>query len=653
MEQLSRQDPHTVGEFRLLAFLGEGGFGRVYLGRSRSGTLAAVKVAHPHIVADPESRARFEREMTAVRRVSGWYTAALIAGDVHDGRPWFAIEFVPSLSLHQIVARHGPLPPRAVWWIADGIAEALVSIHRAGLLHRDLKPANVLVAPDGVRVIDFGIAKLLDSGSHTRKGAMIGTLGYMPREQLDTRTVRQPGDVYSLAATVLYAATGHPPFTGATWKDVFGQLVAAAPPDLSGLPPEFGELLRACLSHEPERRPSPAEVLTTARQRMRLPPGGDGTAVLPDAVLHALRARRREALALGRGTLGPHGTLPLPEAVRTTPVRRSWRCRLPDTPSAPLVADGVLYVTHAGRQLCAVDVRTKAELWTRPAGCAQPTAPAAAGRLLLVGGARGLLVAHDRDGGERRWSRRLGEETVRRPVVSGGTVYASTGDGLVYALDPADGTTRWRFATGGGAASPVTDDGAGTLWLGDAAGRLHALEAATGRRLWSRAVGGAVESAPAVHGGTVYAGGADMCVHAVDARTGAPRWQHHTGGPVRSSPLAPPGTGTVYAGSTDGGIYALDAAHGGVRWRYRTGGAVRCSPALGGDEGALTLYTGSLDGRLYAMAPDSGVVRWRFRTGGWVTQSPVLAGGYVHVSSQDGHVYALDAAVGAGPEAGA
>src|SRR5215469_11743598 len=158
MESLSATDLRTVGEFRLLARLGSGGMGQVFLASSLAGRIVAVKVIHRELCGDADFIQRFRNEAEAAARVSGWYTAPVVAVGVNDNPPWLATAFVPGPSLEDIVTRCGPLPLPAVWRLAAGLAEALRAIHATGLVHRDLKPANVLLALDGPRVIDFGIS---------------------------------------------------------------------------------------------------------------------------------------------------------------------------------------------------------------------------------------------------------------------------------------------------------------------------------------------------------------------------------------------------------------------------------------------------------------------------------------------------------------
>src|SRR5580698_5709326 len=179
MESLAGDDPTEIGGYRLGGRLGAGGMGRVYLAFTAGGRPVALKIVRPELGDDPDFRDRFRQEVTAARRVHGLYTAQVLDADPDASPPWLVTAYVPGPSLQQAVAGHGPLPADAVVLLMAGIAEALQVIHGAGLVHRDLKPSNVLLAADGPRVIDFGIARAADATSMTRTGIAIGSPGFM------------------------------------------------------------------------------------------------------------------------------------------------------------------------------------------------------------------------------------------------------------------------------------------------------------------------------------------------------------------------------------------------------------------------------------------------------------------------------------------
>ncbi|MFE5036442.1 serine/threonine-protein kinase [Streptomyces sp. NPDC056683] len=201
MAALEPGDPRSVGEYQLLRRLGAGGMGRVFLGRSPGGRPVAVKVVRAELVAgQPEFRSRFRREVEAARKVSGAFTAPVVDADPDASLPWLVTSYIAGPSLQDAVAERGPLPATTVLDLAAGLAEALTSIHAAQLVHRDLKPSNVLLAEDGPRVIDFGIARSVESATITQAGLMVGSPGFMSPEQVAGSEVTGASDVFSLGA---------------------------------------------------------------------------------------------------------------------------------------------------------------------------------------------------------------------------------------------------------------------------------------------------------------------------------------------------------------------------------------------------------------------------------------------------------------------
>jgi serine/threonine protein kinase len=347
LEPLRRWDPERIGPYVLLGRLGAGAMGQVFLGRSTAGRLVAVKTIKIEFAEEAGFRARFAHEVAAARRVSGVFTAAVVAADADADMPWLATAYVPAPSLTKLVQACGPLPVPATRWLAAGCAEALESIHLAGLVHRDLKPSNVLVSPDGPRVIDFGVARAAERVQLTVTRGAVGTPAYMAPEQArDTRQASAASDVFSLGATLLYAATGHAPYQGETVMDVLVRL-ATEPPDLAGLPGELTDLVTGCLERSPRQRPTSAALLTELGPYVQAGAAHNGHhAYLTDPAMaligdyqHGPQLTARAPAEDGAGdeaTFGSHTALSAPRA----PTARRWLARrpavLPGRPAPPL-----------------------------------------------------------------------------------------------------------------------------------------------------------------------------------------------------------------------------------------------------------------------------------------------------------------------------
>jgi len=259
-QELQPGDPQVIGPYRLRGQLGVGGMGRVFLGVSEGGRPVAVKVVRADLAADPEFRTRFRREIAVARKVSSQFTAPVLDADVDGPTPWLATSFVAGPSLVDAVSQHGPLPVRAVLELAAGLAEGLRAIHAAGVVHRDLKPSNVLLAPDGPRVIDFGISRAIEASALTHTGMVVGSPGFMSPEQAEGGEVGPPTDIFSLGAVLAYAATGEGPF-GAGSTPALVYRVVHSPASLDRVPAAVRPLIERCLAKDPGQRPTAREIL--------------------------------------------------------------------------------------------------------------------------------------------------------------------------------------------------------------------------------------------------------------------------------------------------------------------------------------------------------------------------------------------------------
>jgi serine/threonine protein kinase len=277
--------------------------GDVYLSFTPGGRAVAIKVVRREFADDPEFRRRFRAEVSAAQRVQGMYTASVVDADPDARRPWLATAYVAGPSLHHAIAEYGPLPLFSVFRLLGGVAEGLAAIHACGLVHRDLKPANVLLAEDGPRVIDFGIAHAADASTITGKNSVIGTPAFMAPEQVRGKSVTAATDVFALGNLALHAATGHTAF-GEGHPAALMHRITNEEPGLDDCPDSLRPIVTRCLAKSPEDRPGLPEIMSHAQEilaghTMQLA----GSSWLPEPVAETLDAydtKARIALSPGR-----------------------------------------------------------------------------------------------------------------------------------------------------------------------------------------------------------------------------------------------------------------------------------------------------------------------------------------------------------------
>ncbi|QNP67450.1 serine/threonine-protein kinase [Streptomyces genisteinicus] len=492
MEQLAPGDPRTIGDYRLLARLGAGGMGQVYLARSARGRTVAVKLVRPELAAQEEFRERFRREVRSARRIGGPWTAPVLDADTEAAAPWVATGYVAGPALGTVVAEHGPLLERSVTVLAAGLAQALTGIHATGVVHRDLKPSNVLITIDGPRVIDFGIARALETvtdGGLTRTGALIGSPGFMSPEQIRGDRVTAACDVFCLGSVLVYAATGRLPF-GTSASGVHAQMyrIAQEEPSLDGVPGDLRDLVLDCLRKDPAARPGLPEVLERtawARQPESEPwiPGS----LVARLGRHAVELLEYEQPGADDGT-GPTATLaaPPPDRTATPPARPATPPPAPGTPptaaraphtsaapgtdpTTPAHPDPVHHATPAQpapAHPATPHPATPAHYAPAVPPAARPAGPPAA----LPGGAPGAPGPHPSAPGRSRIAGTLA-------LVAVALVVALGAGGAVYAVMSGDGGP----GTGAAGRTPSGDTSAradGTAEAGASAGA-HGDEAAT------------------------------------------------------------------------------------------------------------------------------------------------------------------------------
>ncbi|MBC6458094.1 protein kinase domain-containing protein [Actinomadura sp. HBU206391] len=646
MEPLRADDPARIGDYRLVARLGAGAMGRVFLGQGPSGDPVAVKVVHARFAHRQDRRERFAREIAAVRGIDAAYVAPVVDHDASAAEPWLATAYLPGLTLRQVVELHGPLPAPSVRALGAGLARALTAIHRAGVLHRDLKPSNLVLTPDGPRVVDFGIARPDGADTITVPGSLLGTPGYIPPERIRDRRSGREGDVFAFGAVLVYAATGEGPF-GAGSAPALLYRTQSEEPRLDALraavdDPGLTEIIMSCLARDPRRRPT-AEELT---QRFTEAPDPVGTRWLPDEVAASVtgaggpprpphapggRRTRRTVLALGAtgavlATLGPSAYGAFSAGVRQPTKDRTplWTYSSPDSGNEhwftrPTVVGDMVYLSST-MGVHALNCARGELSWTANRGM-----PVRSSATVLRAGTvlrEGTVLFSD----GWLWARRATDGSPEpdwqepwvgitgAPAAGGDQVFLFDTVGYLSAYDGGTGRRRWRLRLvkpgAGGDIDPVRAQGgldpmiAGGLVYA-APGGVFAVDPKVRAVRWRFGEGTA---APAIHGGLLYTAGADR-VHALNAASGAVRWSRDVGARISSGVTV--ADGLVFAGDDSGRLHALDAATGRPRWRFDTNGPLRAAPAAAPG----TVFAGSDNDRLYAITTADGRVRWSHPVG--------------------------------------
>ncbi len=258
-EALRDSDPSFIDEYNLEARLGSGGFGVVYAATAADGSPVALKVLRPELSDDPALRRRLAREAEALRRVEGDRTVQVLDVVIDDDQTYLVMERLEGVTLDDLVKDEGPLQTASLWSVAEGLIDALGDIHAAGVVHRDLKPSNVIVGPDGVKVLDFGISVIAEQTSLTQTGAFVGTAAWISPEQIRDEDVSEATDIFNFGLVMGFAATGRHPF-GTGRNDALMYRISSEEPDVDDLATPLKEALSLCLQQDPRNRPSVEEL---------------------------------------------------------------------------------------------------------------------------------------------------------------------------------------------------------------------------------------------------------------------------------------------------------------------------------------------------------------------------------------------------------
>jgi len=655
--------------------------GQVFLGYSPAGRAVAVKICHPELAADPSFVERFAREATAAQAVNGLYTAQVVAAGPYDKPPWMATAYVPGPSLSDYVRGYGPLPEPTAWRLAAGLAEALLAVHACGVVHRDLKPSNVLLAVDGPRVIDFGIASALEATGLTTTGSVLGSPPYMSPEQAMGIPVGPASDVFALGSTLAFAASGDPPFGDGDAPALLFRVVHMAPA-LDTVPERLRAVVAACLAKDPAARPTLPQLLRACQDGAAA--GGNSAASFWPSQMTAAIARHQASLA---SATTPDEAVPSGGQVLSGEQRG---LHPPTTAASPGASARLSPFGRAGTTVASVIGRRR--VLSGLGGLVVAGGLAAAGwELASPGGSTATAgtSAGRIPGNRAAWVHPADGPVRSGPAISGdgGTLYVGSDTGTVYALNAASGRQADTFRVGGAVSGVTVADE--TLYIASADGKVQAVNIGSRGYGWtSQAAGAAIAGAPMWGGNAIYAGSGDHYVYALDPRTGQRKWRAKSGGTAMPSEAT--GTGVVWVGSQDGTMYVLDTGTGKVvnklavngpvgsapvtvtgqvyvgtgtgflwdvryedftkstqvEWKFRADGAIMGTPvpAAGGD----TIFAATTHGTVYAVQPGSelGKALWSCHVGGPVRSRLAVYNGVVYAGSDDGYLYAIDISTG-------
>lgn len=646
LSPLTHDDPAAVATYRLIARLGSGGMGTVYLARTPGGRTVALKTVHARLATDPAFRARFRLETDAARIIGARHGAAVVDADPLAETPWLATEYVLGPPLDDAVALGGPLPEPTVRALGAALAGALAQLHSSDVVHRDLKPSNVLVTAYGPKIIDFGIARAAGDDRLTRTGTAAGTPAFMSPEQASGQEHPPAGDVFALAGVLVFAATGHGPFGTGSAADLLYR-VRYADPDLTGVPEALLPILTACLAKDPAARP------TTGTLIDRLHDGhGEFADHLPPLLLADI-ARRATDVWLHT----PH-RLPAPAAAalaETTPDTPLSRRRLLSAGGAALLG-----VAAAGGGAWAW-LGTREDEKGATAGGATPTGPTAIPATTASDGAPAALwQGKGLDRGEKA-----------TPLLAGDVVGFSETVSF-RAVDPKDGTELWEDSKVLEALHVTTD---GTSFFavdgpmeGPGAFRIRTLDPRTGKETAREVV---LKGFVGPHrntelitaaGGVVYATARrgsyhdsvddddkDWHLFALDLRTGKLAWRHDYDWDGVRPWLSRIAGGRLILGKNSSDlesflVQARDLRTGRQLWQRR----LPLKDSSWYIPGQLVtddrhVYLGG--DRLRALRLTDGRIAWEYGSGTRTTEYgvPVLADGLVHANKNGVGIVAVSA----------
>ncbi len=596
--------------YKVLGVIGVGGMGAVYKAQDMRfpnvQRLCAVKEMI-NTATDPQVRQmivrNFEREASILATLNHPAIPQVYDYFTEGDRSYLVLEYIEGKDLEALLSEtEGFFPEVQVIEWAVQICDVLSYLHNhkpRPIIFRDLKPSNIMLdIHDRIRLVDFGIAKLFQSGE---KGTMIGTEGYSPPEQY--RGIAEPrGDIYALGATLHHLLSKQdprlePPFS------FHERPIYKSNPTVSR---ELQEVIAKALEYDINKRWGSAEEFKRALLAVPTARGISGK-------LHS------ETVAFAKS-----GGI----------VRPLWRFACEDEVRAGVtVAGGRVFVPSYDHNVYALDAENGKFIWKYAADGGIGTQPAVAEGTVIFGSVDKVVYAVSADSGRLLWTVPTEGRIYSSPRVEFGHVFVGSDDRRLYAVHLAAGRPSWKYQADGPVRTrPYIADN--TIFFACQAGMVYALNLDRTIR-WRFRSRRAILSSPTVADGLLYIGSMDRNFYALDVRSGWAAWRVRTGGPIVSSPAV--GMGMVFFGSADGFIYAVDAREGRVVWKYEVGEQVTGSPVFYEDG----LYIGAVNGILYHLDAQSGTLRWHYETDGAITGAPVVANGVLYFGSLDHYVYAI------------
>jgi eukaryotic-like serine/threonine-protein kinase len=634
--QRGQLEPGTLlqGRYRIIGLLGAGGFSSVYQARdmrfSTVTRLCAIKEM-VNMALDPQMRElttkSFEREASilatlehpAIPDVYDYFTEA--------DRSYLVLEFVRGKDMEAVLAEQTEKinQDTALDWALQ-VCEVLTYLHNhkpQPVVFRDLKPSNIMLDPTGrIRIIDFGIAKLFQSGE---RGTMIGTEGYSPPEQY--RGEAGPaGDVYAFGATLHHILTQQdprlePPFSFAE------RPITAVNPTISA---SFNAIIMRCLAYNTTDRFPDGNAL---RQALRMVTEPGAQVVWPQKDVVAPPAASPTSESAPAPVSAP---APTTEGTATLQVEPLWSFRCEDEiRSSPAASGNAVFVGAYDNNLYSLNAQNGQFNWKYPAADGIASSPHVYGDFIFIGSADRHLYSIRRQNGRLNWRFGVNGPIYSSPRADFDHVFFGSDDGYLYAVNVSSGRAAWK-SNGHSAIRSSPRIGSENVYFGTEAGYVFCLDLA-GQTKWQFQAKRAVTSTPCLAEDMVFVGSMDTTVYALDANSGWAIWRFRAQRSILSSPIVE--GELLFIGSADGHLYALDIFSGRKVWSYETNGQVASSPTVW----AGAVYFGSTDGHIYCVDTNRGELRWRFKTGGLVISSPLISNGVVYIGSTDHRLYALPA----------